>query len=252
MDNSGPGLSAIVALAASRGPRQGPGMSKFSGEEGRPLTEAEAEAEYARSELLLQRVQARIRREGRQLCARLLREEIDRLRRERGEPEPTPEELAERDEWLAEMNRIAVEVTSAPQLDGVEEETRHPLVEAVVELALGMRQTAIAEQWPTEGVGPEHPILELFDSTLCAGPKLAGVLDTGDWPPDLELCGHAIVRLKRAREFLEDALRAAESCREEKLIRAELLQPWTKRLSGFVAQVDDLIAELRERLVRGN
>lgn len=225
-------------------------MSGFSRDEGRPPTEAEAEADFARNELLLQRVQVRIRREGRQLCARLLREEIDRLRRERGEPDPTPQEVEERDEWLAEMNRIAVEVTSAPSFDDLdtEEEPRHPLVEGVVELALRMRQTAIAEKWPTEGVGPEHPILELFDSALIAGPKLVGALHGGEWPPPLDCCAHTIVRLKRAREYLEDALRAAESCREEKLIRPELLQPWSQELTGYVGQVDDLIAELRERL----
>ncbi|MDB6115386.1 MAG: hypothetical protein JWQ62_2331 [Lacunisphaera sp.] len=47
---------------------------------------------------------------------------------------------------------------------------------------------------------------------MIAGAKLAGALNGPDWPPGVERCAGIIVRLKRARVYLDDALRALESC----------------------------------------
>ena len=63
-------------------------------------------------ELLLDRVSARIEREGHEegKFEQILDEERARLRRERGEPEepePPPEQEAERAAWIEEMNAIA-------------------------------------------------------------------------------------------------------------------------------------------------
>lgn len=50
---------------------------------------------------------------------------------------------------------------------------------------------------------------------------------------------------------MEDALRARESCREEKLIQAEYLGPIVAELVDFIRETDELIAELRAKLERG-
>jgi hypothetical protein len=94
-------------------------------------------------------------------------------------------------------------------------------------------------------------VTELLDATLIAGPKLAGALNGKYWPPEIEFCAHTIVRLKRARGYLEDALRAVESCHEEKLIKPEHLGPILVKLGEFIQDTDALIAELRAKLERG-
>lgn len=221
----------------------------------RPQTEAEAEEEWARSELLGQRVQARLDREGNEAFERIMEEEIDRIRRERGEPELTEEELAEREEWLEELDEaLGQEDGTAEREDEAGEwnERDHPLVERVAELSLQMHRTAERERWLPADAPQEHPVAELIGSTMMAGPKLAGALQGEDWPPDLDFCAHTIVRLKRAREYLEDALRAAEACREENLTRPEMLEAWAKELAQHQDAVDALIAELRQRLADGS
>jgi hypothetical protein len=99
--------------------------------------------------------------------------------------------------------------------------------------------------------GNEHPVTELLDAAMIAGPKLAGALNGRDWPPDVDFCAHTIVRLKRARGYLEDAMRAAESCHEEKLIPPVRLKPIVAGLIDFIQDTDELIGELRAKLERG-
>jgi hypothetical protein len=94
-------------------------------------------------------------------------------------------------------------------------------------------------------------VAELLDATMIAGPKLAGALNGQYWPPEIEFCAHTIVRLKRARGYLEDALRAVESCHEEKLIKPEHLRPILAELIDFCQDIDELLAELRAKLERG-
>jgi hypothetical protein len=60
-----------------------------------------------------------------------------------------------------------------------------------------------------------------------------------------------IVRLKKARGYLDDALRAAESCREEKLLPKARLDAIVAEVSEITREADTLIAELRARLERG-
>ncbi|RXK54436.1 hypothetical protein ESB00_00625 [Oleiharenicola lentus] len=218
----------------------------------RPQTEEEAEAEQARSDKLADRIEARLRKEGEEAYDRILEEEIDRLHREEGRPEPTPEQLARNAEWIEEMNRAGEEALTNPDPELEQElEFEHPLVERVTEFALQLREAAQAEGWRPEDAGQEHPVTELLDATLIAGPKLAGALNGKYWPPEIEFCAHTIVRLKRARGYLEDALRAVESCHEEKLIKPEHLGPILVKLGEFIQDTDALIAELRAKLERG-
>lgn len=219
----------------------------------KPETEEEAEQMQARSDLLADRITARIRREGDTADhEKIMEEEIERLRRELGEPEPTPEQLARNAEWIEEANRAGEEALANPDPE-VEAELnyRHPLVERVTELSLQMRATAEAEGWLPENASPEHPVAELLDATMIAGPKLAGALNGRYWPPELDFCAHTIVRLKRARVYLDDALRAAESCQEENLIRPAHLGPIVVELIDLAHDADELIAELRAKLEQG-
>lgn len=219
----------------------------------KPQTEEEAEAQQARSDKLADRIEARLRREGPDAdYEKILGEELDRLDREEGRPEPTPEQLERNAEWIEELNRAGEEALENPDPElEAELAYRHPLVERVTQLALTMRRRAMAEGWRPKDASPEHPVAELLDAILIAGPKFAGALNGRHWPPGIEFCAHTIVRLKRARSYLDDALRAAESCREDKLIVPAELDPIVVKLTDLVRETDELIAELRKKLERG-
>jgi hypothetical protein len=67
----------------------------------------------------------------------------------------------------------------------------------------------------------------------------------------VEVCAAIIVRLKRARVYLDDALRALESCQQEKLIAPVHLGPILVEIIDLAHDADEIIAELRERLAGG-
>lgn len=207
----------------------------------------------ARSDRLADRIEARLCREGEAAdYEQILEEEIERLHREEGRPEPTPEQMERNAEWIEEMNRAAEEALSNPDPEVEKElEFEHPLVTRVTEFSLQLRATAKAEAWRPVNVSNEHPVSELLDATMIAGPKLAGALNGRYWPPEVGFCAHTIVRLKRARGYLEDAMRAVESCHEEKLIQPVRLGPILAELIDFIQDTDELIAELRAKLERG-
>jgi hypothetical protein len=219
----------------------------------KPQTEEEAEAEQARSDKLTDRIQARLAREGKGAdYEKILEEELDRLDREEGRAPLTPEQQARNAEWIDEANRAAEEALAHPDPElEAEMDMEHPLVERVMLLAEQLHHTAEAEGWLPANSSPEHPVAELLSATMIAGPKLAGALNGYPWPPEIEFCAHTIVRLKRARGYLEDALRAVESCHEEKLIKPEHLGPVLVELGDFIQDTDTLIAELRAKLERG-
>lgn len=244
------GFSARLAEAID--PTDGDEDDPLAEWDEKPQTEEEAEAQQARSDMLADRIQARLRKEGVGAYERILREEIDRLQREEGRPEPTAEQRARQAEWIEEMNQAAEEMLANPDPEWIREQEReHPLVRRVMEFSLQLRATAEEEKWRPEDAGEEHPVNELLDATMLAAPKLAGALNGQAWPPELACCAHTIVRLKRAREFLEDAQRALESCHEEKLLRAEHVGPILVELVDYLQETDTLIAELRAKLERG-
>jgi hypothetical protein len=218
-----------------------------------PQTEEEAEQMQARSELLADRIQARLRREGDAAdYEKILEEEIERLRRERGEPEPTPEQLARNAEWIEEANHAAEEELKNPDPElAAELDLEHPLTIQTAELSDRLHQLAEAGRWVPEGATEEHPVLELEFAVMCASAKFAGALNGRAWPPEVDFCAGVIVRLKRARGFLDDALDAAEACREDRLITPEHLGPIAAELSDLGHEADALIAELRAKLERG-
>lgn len=217
------------------------------GEE-QPFSEEEAEQLQARSDLLADRIAARLAREGDDAdYERILEEEMDRLRRELGEPEPTPEQLARNAEYIEELNRAAEEALDDPEILAAERR-RHPLAECAYELALNLSQNAEALAWIPKDAGEEHPVAELVGAVMKASAKLAGALNGEQWPPSLDSCASIIVRLKRARVYLDDALRAMESCQEDKLVPLNQLGPMLVDVIDLAHDADEIIAELRERL----
>ncbi len=218
-----------------------------------PQTEAEAEAMQARSDLLADRVEARMRREGEGAdYERILEEEIERMRRERGEPEPTEEQLERNAAWIEEMNRAADEALANRDDEAWERaEHKHPLAERAFELTVGLHRECEEAGWAPKSATPEHPAAELVGAVGAAGAKLAGALNGEDWPPEIEFCAGVIVRLKRARGYFDDALAAAECCREQGIVIARRLDEIGKALREMAAETDALIEELRGRLERG-
>ena len=213
-----------------------------------PPSELEAEMAQARSDLLADRVQGRLAREGVEAdYAKILEEEIERLRRELGEPEPTPEQLARNAEWIEEMNRADEDLLADPETDNTEQYT-HPLAERALDLADALSLETEEHAWAPKGAGEEHPVVELEGCVLKAATKLAGALNGQEWPPPVESCGSIIVRLKRARVYLDDALRAMESCQEGKLIPTVHLGPILVEVIDLAQDADELIDELRDRL----
>ncbi|MCX6956164.1 MAG: hypothetical protein NTV51_28855 [Verrucomicrobia bacterium] len=219
-----------------------------------PQSEAEAEKMQEESDLLADRINARIEREGPNAdYEKILDEELERRRRERGEAPLTPEQEAERDEWLEEANRAAEEAMKHPDPEAdAELDRKHPLAEQAFDLSVRLMQEPQARGWVPDDATEEHPLIELGGSTMKAGAKFAGALDGEDWPPPVEFCAATIVRLKRAREFLDDALRAVEMCTQQALGEPAWVDGVRRELTAMAHACDALIAELRARLERGH
>jgi hypothetical protein len=225
-------------------------------DERRPPTEEEADRTQAESDLLMDRIMARMRREGKDAdFEKILDEEITRRCRERGEPEPTPEQLADNERRIDDLNAVAGEA-----LDGMaaeawkepEEPRWHPLTMRARELALRVSEEVEKQNWCPDGVHGEHPVLQLVSSLMCVGPKLAGALGApGDWPPPLMSAAATIVRLKKALDFIEDVRLAAECCAAQNLTGAAWLDGVMRETGEIAAAIEALIAELRARLKEG-
>ncbi len=99
---------------------------------------------------------------------------------------------------------------------------------------------------------PEHPLRELLDGVMIAGPKLAGaLLDSAgedEWSPDPLLAGNVLVRLKKARRHLENALLGIESAEAEQLASPQFLVRARRDISSILTEVRELIAEVRTSL----
>jgi len=239
-------MARLVQAADARAHADTDGQEK-------PQTEEEAEQMQERSDRLADRIQARLAREGGGAdYRRILEEVIERMRRERGEPEPTPGELERKDAWIGEANRAAEEALPNPDPE-IEAalEAKHPLAERAFGLSGQVQGTAEAEGWVPDGASNEYPTAELVDATMIAAAKLAGALNGQTWPPPVDFCAGIIVRLKRARVCLDDARRATESCQEGKLITPQHLGPIVVELIDLAHEADMIIAELRARLDRG-
>lgn len=250
-------LAKAVAAARDEAPETDAGDEA---EEPATPAEKQADAEQARMDLLLDRVQARLER-ARQAgeepdLERIMDEERARLRRERGEPEPrplTPEEEAERAEWIDEMNAAAeeaLEKTETARAEGAFEDERwHPLVERCNALTHRLRDQMRARGWLGDEEIEEHPLRALVDGVLIAGGKLAGALgtvgDASEWPPDPLFAGSTLTRLKKARGHLRDALAGLDAADEQDLGEADWRREAREEVGEILGEVRRLIGEVR-------
>ena len=221
--------------------------------EGAPQSEAEAGTMQRDSERLSDRIRARLRSEGPEAdYAKIMEEELSRRARERGEKPLTPEDEAARARWIEEMNRAAAEAAAHPDPE-IEEEIRqqHPLADRMFKLSLRLMKEPEARGWVPHDAVEEHPLIELGSSAMKVGAKLAGALNGREWPPTIDLCAGVMVRLKRAREFLEDTLRAGEACAEEGLAEERWLAAVRGELEQIARETEGLITDLRAKLERG-
>lgn len=226
--------------------------------------EAAADAEQARMDLLLDRVQARIARAqdaGEEPdFERILEEERIRLRRERGEPEPTPptpEEEAERAEWIAEINAAAEEAAREIEADkwkksdgdDLDDEQWHPLVERCNALTKRLLDETRTRGWLADSPSPEHPLREVVNGVMIAGGKLAGALGTTDdadeWPPEALFAGSVLTRLKKARGHLRDALAGLDAADEQDLAEPSWRTEIRREATAILGEVESLVAEVR-------
>jgi hypothetical protein len=220
-------------------------------EDDRPQTEEEADRMLEESDRLADRIAARMEREGSGAdYERILEEELERRRRERGEEPPTPEQEAQRAEWIEEMNRAMEEAANDPEPSD-EEDREHPLATRAFEFSVQLHREVEKRGWQPAEAGPEHPVAELVASVMKASAKMAGALNGEECPPPVEFCAQSIARLKRAANHLGDAQLAAEACAEQGLTAPDWLAGVRRELAALARDTDAIIAELRERLKRG-
>jgi hypothetical protein len=222
-----------------------------------PDVEAEADDWDATLNLLFDRTDARLRAEGlegdREAQDRIYEEERAKLRRERGEPEPeplTPEQIAEQERWVAEMNAICEEAMKEAETHPPPEPEPHPLRAFAFELGLQIHREIEAGGWIPKGAPEEHPLHEVHYGVTFAAAKLAGALghfEYGDreWPPDEWVAGDVLVRLKKARGFLRDAIAGLDAAEEQRLAPQEWISGIRPHVEHILSEVLRLIEEAR-------
>jgi hypothetical protein len=235
------------------------GTEADDGDDG-PQSEAEAVADNdaARMDLLMDRIMARLDREGDpdgDKFEQIMAEEQARLRRERGEPEPkplTPEEAAEQDQRIAEINAASEAALNEPA--DPEDARQHPLVEHCHAFGNRLHVDIETHDWLPEGSPEEHPFNALKHGIWFATAKLAGALNgrREDWPPEALLAGDCLVRLKKARSHLRDAQRGLDAIEAEKLTDSVWWSPLRQELGAILYRVEQLIDEVRAVLGKGN
>lgn len=188
--------------------------------------EREAEQWDARMEKLNDRIAARLEELDEldeESYTRIMDEERERMRIELGEPKENlfgPEEEAQYQQWVDDFNASLNdewEEMDAEDLD--EEDLFHPLVSECHELGFRIRHDVRDGNWMDPRASMEHPLKELIDGVLFAGAKLAGAFSMceEDWPPEELVAGEVIVFLKKAREYLRDALAGLHGADQEYL-----------------------------------
>lgn len=220
----------------------------WRGEE--PLSEAEADELIADSDRLTDRLMKRLDEAGPDAdLESILEEELDcrRAEAERELPpdEARPEEKCWADEADDDLDMPALEQDELRR----ELEFRHPLALQARELALRLVAHIDCTRSPAQD--ESEAVLLLINAVTKAGSKLAGALDGRSWPPGIGECGLCIAWLKRARIFFEEAIVAAEFCREQQLLPGEPLSSFQIEIVELQASLDLLIEELRGRLAGG-
>jgi len=183
----------------------------------------------------------------------IYREEREKLRIEWGEPAPeplTPEEEAERARWIDEMNAAAEEALQ--DWEDLPDPPDHSLVSRCNELGHKIFADIKDGGRMPESAPSEHPLHELQWGVQFAAAKLAGALNPMDeddpWPPCSYRIGDVLVRLKKARALLRDALAAMDSADEENLAHPAWRAAVRHEVEDILAEVLRLLAEARDSL----
>ena len=91
--------------------------------------------------------------------------------------------------------------------------------------------------------------MEITDGVTFAGVKLAGALHSsmrrGEWPPDPLYAGDSLVRLKKARGHLHDAIAGLKAAADDGLLGGVRLDEIDREVRGILAEVEQLISEIR-------
>lgn len=233
------------------------GKEDFDDDAPQSAAEAAADADADWMNRLLDRVDARIEREGRDEVDfdRIYHEERERLRRESGrppDPEPTAEQVAEREAWIEEMNAAAEEAVREMDAESWKdrpEPQRPELLDRAMDFSVNLHGE-IAE-WLPEDASGEHPLYEIARGVQLAAVKIGGALGHDDdepWPPDPLFAGDSLVRLKKSRDSLRDALRAMDSADEENLAPADWRIATRREIAEILGAVQVLIQDLRDVL----
>lgn len=218
-----------------------------------PMEEQISDREDARMEQLLDRIQMRMNQLGdvdHDTYECIYEEERAKLRIEWGEPEPEPPTLeqAEAHELrIEELNEAAEEALAEMENGEWEEPVPHPLVEECSDLGFKISQDLRDSGWVSPDFSTEHPLHELAHGVQLAAAKLAGGLNTldGEWPPPGYAVGHLLVRLKKAREHLRDALRGLDAADEENIAVPAWRQVVRDEVDDILLDVVRLIDEVR-------
>ncbi len=222
-----------------------------------PEVEAEAIAEDEKMNLLFDRAEARLQREGLkediEAWERIYEEEREKLRREMGEPDPeplTPEEMEAHEKWIEEMNAICEEAVEEMEQNPPEDPPDHPLVERCRELGLKIHHDIHESGWVPEAASPEHPLLDIGSTVCIAASKLSGAMSHlrrhGDWPPPEWAAGDMLVRLKKARELLKDTLLGLDTAEAQNLGVPQWRAAVRPEVEDILAEVRRLIEEIRD------
>jgi len=103
----------------------------------------------------------------------------------------------------------------------------------------------------TEDVSAEHPLREIAWGVQRTAIKIKGALGhDGDepWPPDAIFADDSLVRLKKSRDYLRDALLAMNSADEENLAPVEWRIAKHRDISEILCVVQKHIQDLRDVL----
>lgn len=231
-----------------------PVVDPHSEDEDRPMMERIADREDARMEQLNDRIQARLDQLDdidREVYDRVYQEEREKLRIEWGEPEPEPptaEQIEERERWIEELNAAADEALEEMENADWEEPGPHPLVERCSDLGYKISDDLRQSGWIPREYFAEHPLRELAYGVQFASAKLAGGLNTleDEWPPPDYAIGNLLVRLKKAREHLRDALAGLDAADEENLAVPDWRRAARREVEDVLGEVLDLIDEVRK------
>lgn len=160
------------------------------------------------------------------------------------------------------MNRLGAMVAEAdedhdddaPQSEAeakadAETEWMNRLLDRAMDFSVKLR--ADIADWLPEDATSEHPLREIAWGVQLASVKIGGALGHDDdepWPPEALFAGDTLVRLKKSRDSLRDALRAMDSADEENLAPAPWRIATRREIAEILGEVQKLIQELRDVL----